>query len=124
MPPLFKQSLDLSLGIIPVLVTFQAGRRKRSVELALDTGATYTLVSPDTVHYLGLDPELKGKRVEIVSASGLEYVPIVKIPSISAFGMSIKNLEVVIHTLPPESSRALLREYFSGRTCGSSPKVR
>ena len=104
MPLRFEQSLDLSLGIILAFVTFRSGSKKRTVEMALDTGATYTMVSPDTIHYLGLDPHPTGNRIEIVSASGVEYVPLVKIQTVTAFGMNVKDLHVVVHTLPPESS--------------------
>ena len=70
----------------------------------MDTGATYTMFPFETAYALGIDPSLTQQRIEIVTASTIEYRPIVVVPLVKAFGFEVKNLEVACHDLPPRAS--------------------
>ena len=71
--------------------------------MALDTGATYTMIPWKTAEILGLEPELSKERIEIITASGVEKAPLVTLKSMVALGKRIEGVEAVVHDLPPKS---------------------
>ena len=71
--------------------------------MALDTGATYTMIPWKTAEILGLEPELCKERIEIITASGVEKAPLVILKSMVVLGKKIEEVEVVVHDLPPKS---------------------
>ena len=73
------------------------------VNLALDTGATWTLVSWETAVLVGYDPASIRQRTPITTGSGVEYCPKLVIRGVEALGKTVKDLEVLCHTLPPTS---------------------
>ena len=93
----------LKEGIIPLYVEMQGPTTGRIIKMALDTGATFTMIPPEIARDIGHDPTLSKKRIEISTASGSVLVPILKVKSISCLGTRLKNVEVVCHNLPPES---------------------
>lgn len=93
----------LKEGIISLYVEFQGPTTKRIIKMALDTGATFTMIPPEIAMDIGYDPTISKKRIEISTASGLIIVPIIRIKTASCFGTKVKNIEVVCHNLPPES---------------------
>jgi len=72
--------------------------------MVLDTGATTTIIPPKVAAAVGCDPARSKKRISIITASGMEYLPVVKIPLIACLGQRIKNLPVACHDLPPDST--------------------
>ncbi len=62
-------------GILAVI----GPRTSRSLKLAVDTGATYTMLPPDLLLDIGYDHTLK------------------------CLGLGVRNVEVIAHHLPPES---------------------
>ncbi len=73
------------------------------LKLALDTGATYTIIPFEAAFAIGCNPISSKRKRGIVTASGIEYVPLVTIPIIKVFGFELRNLDVVCHNLPPQS---------------------
>ena len=73
------------------------------VNLALDTGATWTLVSWETAVLVGYDPALIQQRTAIITGSGIEYCPKLNLLRVEALGKSVSSLEALCHTLPPTS---------------------
>lgn len=71
--------------------------------MALDTGATFTIIPVETAIAIGCDPIKFKKRIEFITPSGTEYAPIVTIPIVKAFGFSVKKVKVFCHNLPPQS---------------------
>lgn len=88
---------------IIVVYTLLRGKRAKLLKMALDTGSTYTLIPSEAAIAIGCDPIRSSRRIEIVTASSIEYAPIITIPSIKALGMEVKNIDVVCHNLPPKS---------------------
>lgn len=76
---------------------------KQKIKMALDTGATYTMIPWETAEVLGLEPELSKERIEIITASGVEKAPLVTLKSIVVLGKRIERVEAVVHDLPPKS---------------------
>ena len=98
-----KFPIDLKKGIISVYTQIIGPRTWRSIKMAMDTGATYTMIPMELAADIGYDPGTSKKRIEISTARGTVFVPLIKISSISCWGMKVKNLEVVCHDLPPQS---------------------
>ena len=47
-------------------------------KMALDTGATYTMIPWDIAEVLGYDPGASKDRVSLITASGVEKAPLIK----------------------------------------------
>jgi predicted aspartyl protease len=71
--------------------------------LALDTGATATLVNWDVAVLLGYDPSVTPARRQITTGSGVEFAPEIPIDRIEALGMERLRFPVLCHTLPPSA---------------------
>lgn len=70
--------------------------------LALDTGATTTLISPHILVSAGYDRSAAEEHVFITSATGIVYVPKFPIDSLEALGVS-RPLRVLATGLPPSA---------------------
>jgi predicted aspartyl protease len=73
------------------------------VQLALDTGATDTLINVGVLVALGYDPALSPHRVQITTGSGVEFVPRVTLSRLKALGQERLAFSVLAHTLPPST---------------------
>jgi predicted aspartyl protease len=71
--------------------------------LALDTGATETLVNWDIAVLLGYDPSASPTRRQITTGSGVELAPEISIDRIEALGMERLRFPILCHTLPPSA---------------------
>ena len=79
------------------------GNSRQKIKMALDTGATYTMIPWKTAEILGLAPELSKERIEIITASGVEKTPLVTLKSIVVLEKRIEGVKAVVHDLPPKS---------------------
>jgi predicted aspartyl protease len=71
------------------------------VQLALDTGATGSLVNWDIAVLLGYDPAIVEDRVQVTTGSGVEFAPRIKVIKIEALGRAQEHFPLLCHTLPP-----------------------
>jgi len=96
--------IDTTYGIL--LCKTRVSNKKQCIflKLAIDTGASITMVSIESVLAIGIDPTKSKRHIEITTASGTILVPVVKIPSFACLGVEVKNMDVVCHNLPPEST--------------------
>lgn len=74
------------------------------VRLALDSGATVSVVNSDLLMLLGYDPAIVPARVQITTASGVEFVPQIVVDKIEALGKERRHFRVLCHTLPPSAN--------------------
>lgn len=88
--------------ILSILLEGKGSSRQR-IRMALDTGATYTMIPWKSAEVLGLEPELSKNRIEIITASGVEKAPLVTLKSMVVLGKRIEGVEAIIHDLPPKS---------------------
>lgn len=89
-----------SLIIVPVLLS---GTRKTTITMAIDTGATYTLIPWKVAQALGFGPERVTEKINITTASSTEQAPVVTIPRLSVLKKKAKNIQAVVHDLPSTS---------------------
>lgn len=87
------------------------------VRLALDTGATGSMVNWDVMVLLGYDPAIVPERVQITTGSGVEFAPRIVIEKIEALGQERRNFPVLCHTLPPSATvdGVLGLDFFRGQ---------
>jgi len=90
------------LIVVPVRVTGPSGTAV--VRLALDTGATRTLINTSLLVAVGYDPATAVERSEVTTGSGVEYAALVPISKIEALGREFTQFHVLAHTLPPSAS--------------------
>jgi predicted aspartyl protease len=74
------------------------------LRLALDTGATGTMINVAPLTAVGYDPSLVPDRVQVTTGSGVEFTPRVTVTRIKAMGQERNSFPVLAHTLPPSAS--------------------
>ena len=99
-----KQRFDAQRGLVIVPVEISGPAGSAQLRLALDTGATTTLVCPVHLEALGYDPALAPDRVQMTTGSGVEFVVRLPIVKISALGLCRRDFPVLGHTLPPSAT--------------------
>ena len=72
-----------------------------SALLALDTGATQTMISREVVESLGYDVGSANNAVRLVTASGEEITPVIDIDRLEALEQARHYLPILGHDLPP-----------------------
>jgi hypothetical protein len=95
---------DSRQGLVIVRAELAGPAGAAVVRLALDTGATGTLVNVGLLVAIGYDPALAPDRVQVTTGSGVEFVPLVILDKISALGQERTAFPVLCHTLPPSAS--------------------
>ncbi|MEM4284258.1 MAG: retropepsin-like aspartic protease [Candidatus Caldarchaeum sp.] len=108
---------DPSEGLIIVPTRLWGPRGDTVVRLALDTGATRTVVSWDVVVLVGYDPAAVPERVQMTTGSGVEFVPRVFLEKLEALGQERQDFPVLCHTLPPSTTvdGVLGLDFFRGQ---------
>src|SRR5436305_9024208 len=109
---------DPRKGLIKVLAELWGPAGSAVLRLALDTGATGTVVSVGMLVALGYDPALIPDRVQITTGSGVEFVPCVTLDKIMALGQERTEFPVLGHTLPPSAGvdGLLGLDFFRGQS--------
>ena len=85
-----------NLIIVPVEVHGKS--HQITLNMAVDTGATWTILPIRTCSIIGA---VHQRPIAIVTGSRIENVKLMTIPLIKAFGIDITNFKVVAHDLPP-----------------------
>ena len=109
---------DPQQGLIIVPAELWGPNGSAVLRLALDTGATGTLVNTGMLVALGYDPALIPDRVQITTGSGVEFVPRVLLDRIMVLGEESADFPVLGHTLPPSAGidGLLGLDFFRGRS--------
>jgi aspartyl protease family protein len=91
---------DPTENVIIVTTRIAGPGGSMTVDLALDTGATSTLIALNALKVAGYTSAHETGKVEMLTGSGIEVVPKVKLIQIDALGKRRRNLQVIAHTLP------------------------
>ena len=94
---------DSQQGLIVVRAELFAPNGSAVLRLALDTGATSTVVSVGMLVAIGYDPALVSDRVQVTTGSGIEFAPRVIVDRVVALGQERSGFPVLGHTLPPSA---------------------
>ncbi|MCH7787420.1 MAG: clan AA aspartic protease [Chloroflexi bacterium] len=95
---------DSKAGLIVIPVRLSGPTGDTIARLALDTGATGTVVNWDLAVLLGYDPAIVPDRVQMTTGSGVEFVPRIVIRKVEAIGQERLDFPVLCHTLPPSAT--------------------
>jgi hypothetical protein len=97
-------SFNPGQGPVLVRAEIQGPAGPVRLRLALDTGATRTLLATAVLVTAGYDPALAPTRVQITTGSGIEFVPVLTVARLTALGQARGSFPVLGHTLPPSAS--------------------
>lgn len=95
--------LRFEAGLLIVYVRLNGPKGSRLVRLALDTGATATMIPPKAALAIGVNPARATAFRETITASGKESIPVVVIPQLQIFEQMFRRVTVACHELPAES---------------------
>jgi predicted aspartyl protease len=90
-------------GLIVVKAVIEGPSGSAVVRLALDTGATGTLINIGILAALGYDPSLTSERVQVTTGSSVEFVPQLVLDRIEALKRGRSEFPVLCHSLPPSA---------------------
>ena len=111
-------SFDPHNGPVIVRVEVFGSAGSAILRLALDTGATTTVINTGLLITLGYDPIASPERIQITTGSGVEFAPRLSLSRIATLDIERSNFPVLSHTLPPSAGvdGLLGLDYFRGRT--------
>jgi clan AA aspartic protease (TIGR02281 family) len=92
-----------AIVVVAVELTNRVAGRSVTVNMLLDTGATYTAIPVRVAKNLGVpvDPE---QTTRILTAKGsFERVPLLRLDRVQALGLSSEDVEAVIINLPAKT---------------------
>jgi predicted aspartyl protease len=96
--------LDTTSGILLCKAKISNKGNSMFLKLAIDTGASITMIPFEGALAIGIDPSKSRRHLEITTANGVIVTPIITIYSFHCFGVEVKNMDVICHNLPPESA--------------------
>lgn len=73
------------------------------LRVALDTGATSTIVNVGILVAVVYDPAMTPDRVQVTTGSGVEFAPRVLVSKIAVLGEERDRFLILAHTLPPSA---------------------
>ncbi len=94
---------DKDKAVILVYVILKNKGETKRLLMALDTGATYCMIPWRVADILGLEPELYKEKIETITASGIETVPLVETESINVNNTEVRYVKIIVHDLPAKS---------------------
>ena len=94
---------DPHQGLILVQTEIRGPSGSAVLRLALDTGATTTLINAGMLVSIGYDPALSPDRVQVTTGSGIEFAPVVKLNWLRALEQERTHFPTLCHTLPPSA---------------------
>ena len=96
-----RVSFDQKQGLVILGAKLWGPTGNAVLRLALDTGATSTIVNVGLLLAVGYDPAVGHERVQVTTGSGIEFAPRVITFRIAALGHERVRLPILGHTLPP-----------------------
>ena len=90
-------------GLLIVYARLSGPKGSRLVRLALDTGATTTMIPPQAALAIGCHPGRGTMFRNTLTASGKEVVSVLRIPRLRVFEKTLRRVSIACHELPAES---------------------
>jgi predicted aspartyl protease len=94
---------DTRSGLVIVRAEIWGPTGSVVLRLAVDTGATSTMVNTAMLVAVGYDPALDADRIQVTTGSAIEYVPRVTLTRIAALEQERAAFPVLAHFLPPSA---------------------
>jgi hypothetical protein len=90
-------------GLIIVSAELTGPTGTAILRLALDSGATGTLINASMLVAVGYDLALAPERIEMTTGSGVEFAPRIPVSRISALNDTREDFPILGRTLPPSA---------------------
>jgi predicted aspartyl protease len=91
-------------GLVVIHSRLVGPRSTLIARLALDTGATGSMINWDIAVLLGYDPAVVRDRVQVTTGSGVEFAPRSLLQSVEAIATVRHDFPVLCHTLAPSAT--------------------
>jgi clan AA aspartic protease (TIGR02281 family) len=97
--------------VVPVLVN-----KNVMATFLIDTGASYTVITPETAKAIGVEVTRDTPTVPVTTANGTIDAPVVRLRNVSLGGMLVNDVEAVVTPLgaTPQLSGLLGMSFFRG----------
>jgi clan AA aspartic protease (TIGR02281 family) len=92
--------LPLGVPLVVKQVKMVGPNGSVKIDMILDTGATFTVISWADLKALGYDPAVTPERQEIITANGVIEVPKLKVDRIAVGNAEANQVEVICHDIP------------------------
>jgi len=99
-----KITFDPTQGLIVIPTRLYGLHTDTIARLALDTGATGSMINWDVAVLLGYDPASTEERIQVTTGSGVEFAPRIVVKKIELLGRTFENFPILCHTLPPTAT--------------------
>jgi hypothetical protein len=99
-----KFAFEPATALVYVRVKIVCGVRELLLNLALDTGASATMISAKRLTEVGYDLDKPEDEIYITTGSGLIFVPKIRIEKLTALAKTKMSFTVIAHDLPPTAS--------------------
>ena len=93
----------LPLIVLPITISDINADIFRDVIVALDTGATITIIPTEIAVALGYDPANSNRQMQLLTASGTTSTKLITVRKLTAVGETIEDVDVLCHDLPGNS---------------------
>jgi predicted aspartyl protease len=97
-------AFDPTQGLIVIPTRLYGLHSDTVIRLALDTGATGSMINWDVAVLLGYDPVSERDRIQVTTGSGVEFAPRIRIKKIEISGRFLEDFPMLCHTLPPSAT--------------------
>jgi clan AA aspartic protease (TIGR02281 family) len=90
--------------------------RRYMATFLIDTGASYTVITPKMAEALGLTVNGDSPTVPVTTANGVLHAPVVRLKNVSLGGLQVDNVDAVVTELgdSPQLSGLLGMSFFQG----------
>jgi aspartyl protease family protein len=97
--------------VVPAVVN-----KKYMATFLIDTGASYTVITPQMAESLGVKPMADSPTVPVTTANGILYAPVVRLKHVCLGGLQVDNVDAVVTDLgdTPQISGLLGMSFFHG----------
>jgi len=111
-----KISLKLPQWAVENVILLNVRLNDRTlVRMMLDTGAKYTVITPNLAERLALELE-DARRIPVATASRVDLVPLTPLAQVDVYGLMLEHIEAVVIDLPSALGiEGLLGMSFLGR---------
>lgn len=112
-----KSPFNPAEGLIHVSARVFGNNHVQNAKLALDTGASRTVLRPELLEHLGYSPKTALRKINITTGSRVETGVEIGIKKLSALGRVKRDMTIVTHSLPIELKvdGILGLDFFRGR---------
>ena len=92
--------LPLEIPIIVKDVNIIGPDSSIEIDLILDTGSVFTVISWHMLKMIGFDPAAVSERLEVVTANGTIEVPRLIVDKMVISNIEAQNIEIICHDIP------------------------